>query len=177
MPTLEEALNGSVIGESTVVGGINDRLIIDIESREIHIPESELLLGVESDEKGERKYFEIPRYVGNNLDLWELGLRVVYYYAQGKVGMYVVTDKQLEGDKITFSWELYRSVTEYKGNVEFLVCAVKAQADGTYAILTRVSGDKSGLDVYEWSSENGGNVNQWEFWGGACQKWVLEKTN
>ena len=54
---------------------------------------------------------------------------------------------------------------------------LQQQADGTYAILTRVSGDKSGLDVYEWSTENGGNVNQWEFWGGACQKWVLEKTN
>lgn len=132
MPTLEEALNGSVISESTVVGGINDRLTIDTESREIHIPESELLLGVESDEKGERKYFEIPRYVGNNLDLWELGLRVVYHNAQGQEGMYVVMDRQLEGDKIVFSWELYRSVTEYKGNVEFLVCAVKTQADGTY---------------------------------------------
>lgn len=132
MPTLEEALNGSVVQGYSDGRALNERLIIDAESRGIYIPESEHLLGVESDEKGERKYFEMPRYVGNNLDIWELGLRVVYSNAQGQNGMYIVEDKTLEGDKVVFSWELYRSVTEYKGNVEFLVCAVKAQADGTY---------------------------------------------
>ena len=46
--------------------------------------------------------------------------------------------------------------------------------DGTYALLTGASSYKSGLDVYDWSSEPGGNINQWNYWGGDCQKWILE---
>ncbi len=41
---------------------------------------------------------------------------------------------------------------------------VERQADGTYAILTGASGGTSGLDVYDWSNEPGGNVNQWNYW-------------
>jgi hypothetical protein len=48
------------------------------------------------------------------------------------------------------------------------------QSDGTYAILSGASSYASGLDVYEWSTSAGGNVCQWNFWGGACQKWILE---
>ena len=54
---------------------------------------------------------------------------------------------------------------------------MERQADGTYAILTGASGGTSGLDVYDWSNEPGGNVNQWNYWGGTCQKWILEPAN
>ena len=46
-------------------------------------------------------------------------------------------------------------------------------ADGTYAILTKASDCKSGLDVYDWSKSAGGNINEWNYWGGDCQKWEL----
>lgn len=47
------------------------------------------------------------------------------------------------------------------------------QSDGTYAVLSKASSCKSGLDVYDWSRDSGGNINQWNFWGGDCQKWIL----
>lgn len=47
--------------------------------------------------------------------------------------------------------------------------------DGTYAILTKVTGDKSGLDVEAGSTSSGANVQQWGYSGGNHQKWVLEK--
>lgn len=28
--------------------------------------------------------------------------------------------------------------------------------------------------MYDWSTENGGNINQWEYWGGDGQKFILE---
>ncbi|MDE6787747.1 MAG: RICIN domain-containing protein [Ruminococcus sp.] len=42
-----------------------------------------------------------------------------------------------------------------------------------YGIISKVSGDTSGLDVYGWSEENGGVINQWNYWGGACQTWKI----
>ncbi|MDE5770958.1 MAG: RICIN domain-containing protein [Ruminococcus sp.] len=47
------------------------------------------------------------------------------------------------------------------------------QKGAFYGIVSKVSGDKSGLDVYDWSEENGGVINQWNYWGGACQMWKL----
>lgn len=42
-----------------------------------------------------------------------------------------------------------------------------------YGIVSKASGDTAGLDVYDWSNENGGVINQWNYWGGACQTWQL----
>ena len=39
--------------------------------------------------------------------------------------------------------------------------------------MSKCSNDTGGLDVYEWSKENGGNVNQWNYWEGGCQLWSL----
>ena len=54
---------------------------------------------------------------------------------------------------------------------------IEQQSDGSYAILTRVSNNSSALDVYGWSKDAGGNINQWNYQGYACQKWILEKAN
>ena len=45
-----------------------------------------------------------------------------------------------------------------------------------YGIVSKCSGDAAGLDVYEWSTENGGAVKQWEFWDGGCQIWEIRPT-
>ena len=47
---------------------------------------------------------------------------------------------------------------------------------GEFAVLSKCSDGKAGLDVYEWSKENGGAVKQWEFWGGECQLWHITPT-
>ena len=47
------------------------------------------------------------------------------------------------------------------------------QNRGFYGIVSKSSGDKAGLDVYDWSQDNGGNINQWEYWGGDCQLWYI----
>lgn len=50
----------------------------------------------------------------------------------------------------------------------------KIVQDGAFCgIVSKCSGGKSGLDVYDWSEEDGGVIKQWNYWSGACQMWKL----
>ncbi len=44
---------------------------------------------------------------------------------------------------------------------------------GYYGIVSKSSAEKSGLDVFGWSEENGGNIAEYEYWGGDCQLWKI----
>ncbi len=46
--------------------------------------------------------------------------------------------------------------------------------DGTYAIVTKATKDKSGIGIAAGSTENGANAVQWSLDGSDNQKWVLE---
>lgn len=101
------------------------KCIIDPETRTISIPTTYQLLGVESDEKVERLYFQCPKIVGDNIDLSQLQIRINYQNAGNEKDQYIVDDVATDGDNITFSWILSRKVTAYMGTVQFIVCAVK----------------------------------------------------
>ena len=45
---------------------------------------------------------------------------------------------------------------------------------GTYGIVTRVSGDTKGLDLYNWNTHDGTNVCQWGYYGNDNQVWIFE---
>lgn len=105
--------------------------IIDPETRVITIPPEYQLLGVESDEKAERIYFKCPKIVGDDIDLSKLALRVNFRNAGRMVDQYRVDDVAVDGDNITFSWLLSRRVTQYEGDVNFIVCAVRVNDDAT----------------------------------------------
>lgn len=102
-----------------------DKCVIDPESREIVIPETYQIFGVESDEKTERIEFECPKIVGDNIDLTQLQLRINYQNANGEKDQYIIDDVTQNGDNVNFSWLLSRKVTAYRGTVSFIVCAVK----------------------------------------------------
>lgn len=132
MPSIEELLNEA---ESHMAAQpVNDVLEINPETREISIPDSEIILGVETDKKADRKYFHCPKIVGNNIDLSELELYVVFQNAsnmeEGKDRYHVTDVKTTSDGYITFSWELSAKVTAYKGDVQFVVCAIKTDSSG-----------------------------------------------
>nr|DAQ03917.1 MAG TPA: hypothetical protein [Caudoviricetes sp.] len=132
MPSIEELLNEA---ESHMAAQpVNDVLEINPETREISIPDSEIILGVETDQKAERKYFHCPKIVGNNIDLSALELYVVFQNAsnmeEGKDRYHVTDVKTTSDGYITFSWELFAKVTAYKGDVQFVVCAIKTDSSG-----------------------------------------------
>lgn len=112
-----------------------DVCIVDAVNRTISVPESLRLLGVESDEKAEVRRFRCPKIVGNNIDLTALILFINFENAGGQKDAYRIKDVEEEGDgtNITFSWELERKVTAFRGTPKFSLCAqrVKSGDDGT----------------------------------------------
>lgn len=85
-------------------------LIIDPSTRKITIPKSEQLFGVYGEGNIERKYFKCPKIVGNNADLSDCYIFVNYYTAKGLPGKYTVKDVKVDGENITFSWELKQHI-------------------------------------------------------------------
>lgn len=110
---------------------INDLLLIDAEGRITNVPNTEIILGVETDRDVERKYFKCPRIVGDNIDLTTLQLRINYQNAEGNKDKYIVEDVLAVGEYITFSWLLSAKVLASKGTVLFAVQAVSVEYDGT----------------------------------------------
>lgn len=133
MPSVEELLSVAEVDANTR-STMDSRIEIDADTRIIRMMPQDELFGVESDEKSERKYFKVPKIVGNGVDLSKLQLRINYQNASktpsGK-DMYIVTDATVYNDEwVYFSWELSRKVTQYKGSIYFIVCAVKADSNG-----------------------------------------------
>lgn len=85
-------------------------LIIDPSTRKITIPKSEQLFGVYGEGNIERKYFKCPKIVGDNADLSDCYIFVNYYTAKGLPGKYTVKDVKVDGENITFSWELKQHI-------------------------------------------------------------------
>ena len=99
-------------------------ILINSITRQFNVPGSDLVFGVVADSDAERKFFQCPRYVGYDLDLAACFIRINYRNANGKEDFYLVDDVVINGDNITFSWLLSPKVTEYRGQVKFVLCAV-----------------------------------------------------
>ena len=97
---------------------------INSNTRQFIIPGSDVSFGVEFDSGTERKYFQCPRYVGDNLDIASCFVRINYRNANGETDFYLVDDLTVDGNNIIFSWVLSPKVTAYKGLVKFVMCVV-----------------------------------------------------
>lgn len=127
---LEKELLKEIQEEPEIYADTEEFCTINPETRIITVPTSKRILGTESDQETNRLYFKCPKVVGDNIDLSLFSLRINYQNAGNKKDQYLVEDVKEEGDNITFSWLLKRNVTAYKGNVKFILCAVKTTEDG-----------------------------------------------
>lgn len=126
MATADEVLSTMSTSDATTASVCT----IDADTRVITVPEQYKLIGVESDEKVMRLPFKCPKVVGDDIDLSTLTLYINYANANEDFNSYLIDDVTVDGDYITFSWQLFRSVTAYKGNISFIVCAKIADSDG-----------------------------------------------
>lgn len=145
MDNFVDAYNEFVLGAGTEEEGQSDILVIDNDLRTIAIP-SDLLLGVESDENVRRLHFQMPRYY-DDVDLSEYLIRVNYMNANGVGDVYVVEDKTVGTDSITFSWLVGRTATQYKGKTAFVICL--RIIDASYAITNEYNTTVHYLPVLE----------------------------
>ena len=99
-------------------------IIINSNTRQFNVPGADLVFGVSGDSGSEVKRFQCSRYVGNNLDLMSCFVRINFRNGNGKMDSYLVDDMAIDGDNVTFSWLLSPKVTEYRGQIKFVVCVV-----------------------------------------------------
>lgn len=123
--SLDEALGMSQLDES------DKSIHIDLATRQVVIPESEKLFGVESDDAVEVKHIVIDgRYTDAGKDISELSWRVNFRNANGDKNVFPVTKVTAGDDSVEFDWIIRRSVVAYKGSIDFVVCAFGKDSDG-----------------------------------------------
>lgn len=121
MATADEIL-ASVLGEES--------LTIDLDSRQIIIPDSIQNLGVESDDDVLSLTFTLPRYYDNNeVDLSTFDIHINYLNANNEGDLFEVTESTVDDSSIIFEWLVGRHAVSYQGDVTFNVCL--KEMDGT----------------------------------------------
>ena len=128
MATADEILNAMQDGME-LLAEEGETLIIDNDLRTITIPPEITNIGVVSDDDVKRLRFRMPRQYGE-FDLSEFDIRINYLAANNTGDIYVVTDKAVSGDNITFSWLVGRSAFAAQGTVRFIVCLKKVNQEG-----------------------------------------------
>lgn len=115
----------------------NDYCMLESDTtRKILIPEKYSIFGVESDEYAKTVKFAFPRYVDDGkLDLSEYSIRINYMTAnpdtENNKDQIQAKNVHVVDDYVVFEWELSRRVTQYRGTITFIVCAVTANDNGT----------------------------------------------
>lgn len=123
--SLDEALGMSLADEA------DESIHVDVNTRQITIPESQKLFGVESDADVEVKHIVIDgRYADGNRDLSKLAWRVVYRNAKKGSGYYLIPSVVANKNSIEMDWLIKRSVVACKGTVDFILCAFATTSSG-----------------------------------------------
>ncbi len=94
-----------------------------------------------------------------------------YYYILSEVGDGATYALDIAGKKSDNGTNI--GIYQFNGNDNQKFKLTK-NADGSYKIRTKVSGDKSAVEVESGSSEYGANIQEWEVNGANCQDWLLE---
>ena len=106
---------------------------IDVDTRYWQIPKEEYFLGVESDDKVKIIQFELSKnefYEG--LNFTDCNCFINYKNEDNDAIPYGITDMSLQEDgTVTFTWEVSRGATIFKGNTFAVLCAKKVRDDGT----------------------------------------------
>lgn len=118
-------------------------LIIDPSTRKITIPKSEQLFGVYGEGNIERKYFKCPKIVGDNVDLSDCYIFVNYYTAKGLPGKYTVKDVNVDGENITFSWELKQHIFDANEDTSIYFAVEAKNKDKVEVFRTRPATGKA----------------------------------
>lgn len=128
-----------------------DYIVINDDLRTMQIPESIVLLGVESDDDVNKIPFQMPKeYSG--YDLSQFSARINYMNANGDGDVYVVDDLTVDGDDpslMTFTWLVGRNACMYKGNTRFIVCLKKFADDGSGDVVQEFNTTVYSLPVLE----------------------------
>ena len=102
------------------------------EDRVISVPKELQRIAVQYDHDVETVTFDCPRY-WDDLDMSKLNIYINYMRKDRYVGCYKATDITVDGADLNimhFNWKISRNVSEVVGELKFLVCIKKSDAEG-----------------------------------------------
>lgn len=97
--------------------------------RFITVPKSLKRVAVQYDHDVETVVFDCPRY-WDNLDMSMMAVYINYVLSDGYADSYPADNVTADGDIMHFTWTISRNVTQVTGNITFLVCVKKTDAEG-----------------------------------------------
>ena len=106
--------------------------IIIGEDRIISVPKELQRIAVQYDHDVETVTFDCPRY-WDDLDMSTLNIYINYMRKDRYVGCYKATDITVDGSNsniMHFNWTVSRNISEVVGELKFLVCIKKSDAEG-----------------------------------------------
>ena len=106
--------------------------IIIGEDRIISVPKELQRIAVQYDHDVETVTFDCPRY-WDDLDMSKLNIYINYMRKDRYIGCYKATDIAVDGANsniMHFNWKISRNVSEVIGELKFLVCIKKSDAEG-----------------------------------------------
>ena len=118
-------------------------LTVDEPTRRITVPEQEKIIGAQFEKDAEEKWFKIPRFVDNNLDLSQTAISIVYKNAnklKHEVGETKAQNVVATENEVTFKWVVPGGATNYEGEILFLVKATKVGTKTTIWSTTVAKG-------------------------------------
>lgn len=115
--TLEEAL---LLAAANSTATENPPVIIENDLRTVTLP-SNFLLGVYNDKDVNDVVVEMPRYY-KDLDLSPFAISVNFIGADGTGDRFIVTNRTVGSDKITFHWLVGRNAFLADGTAVFAFC-------------------------------------------------------
>lgn len=102
------------------------------EDRVISVPKELQRIAVQYDHDVETVTFDCPRY-WDDLDMSKLNIYINYMRKDRYVGCYKATDIAVDGvnsNIMHFNWKISRNVSEVVGELKFLICIKKSDAEG-----------------------------------------------
>lgn len=143
MSQADELLNSLSEGDVSLqlVNPETEPHIVIGDDRIVSVPKELQRIAVQYDHDVETVTFDCPRY-WDGLDMSEMSIYINYMRKDRYVACYKATDITVDAadsNIMHFNWTISRNVTEVKGELKFLVCIKK--------------GDAEGYEVNHWNSE------------------------
>lgn len=131
---MSQALNALMnIGNDDVVTYASEPetegCIVIRDDRHITVPEKLKRIAVQYDHNVETVTFDCPRYWDDH-DMSKMIVYINYRLPNGDPGSYVAANIKASGNRMSFDWTILKDVTPHKGNLIFLVCIKKTNAEG-----------------------------------------------
>lgn len=136
MSQAEALLKG--LSEPTTYSTNSDAVIVIGDDRFITVPDSLKRIAVQYDHNIETVSFDCPRFWDGH-DMSQMNVYINYLLPNGKTGQYLAQNVSARGQRMSFDWTISNNVTQYRGNLSFLICVKRS--------------DDSGNEERHWNSE------------------------